>query len=302
MNSTKMQTDIITLEDSELIVIPSEIKRKRLKIDLKPYFMKNILIIAYILISCIGIYGQAIKVEYNYHFYTVRGYETHRPMILMSSNDRSKFYNPSTNRIDSMCDSPEKKAAFDAYVNSRAWDKDLAYPVRWEKMYVEKDRKESSMSVYDTVAGEERFYYQEPLADILWEIKDSTDVILGYECVLAKCDYHGRHWTAWFTPEIPISDGPWKLNGLPGLILRAAENSGQYEFNAVGIENFEGEIEPVYQKFLYEMVERKDLLKTKRLIDENMGGFISARTGIELPKNMKSLQTYTKLDYLETDY
>lgn len=169
-------------------------------------------------------------------------------------------------------------------------------------MYVEKDRNKNVMTEYDTVAGEDRYYYNEQLAGINWEIKDTTETILEYECLMAECDYHGRHWTVWFTPEIPIYDGPWKLNGLPGLIMRAMEDSGQYEFTAVGIENYEEEIEPVYQKFLYEKIDRKELLQTKRLIDENFGGFVSARTGISLPKNMKSVEMKKTYDYLETDY
>lgn len=66
------------------------------------------------LIACINLYGQqAIKVEYNYHFFTVRGYEVNRPMILTSSNTRSKFYNPDTNRIDSLCSTPAGKAEYE---------------------------------------------------------------------------------------------------------------------------------------------------------------------------------------------
>ncbi len=244
----------------------------------------------------------AVKVEYDYHFYTVRGSETNRPMILTSSTIQSKFYNPDTNRIDSAYNSPEKKAAFDAYINSRIWSKDEIPPTRWEKMYVEKERNNNVMTVYDTVAGEDRYYYIEPIGEIIWEVKDSTETILGYECQMAECDYHGRHWTVWFTPDIPIQDGPWKLNGLPGLILRAQEDFGLYKFTAVGIESFEKEIEPVYQKFLYEKIDRKELLQTKRLIDENFGGFVSARTGINLPKNMKSTEINKTYDYLETDY
>lgn len=265
--------------------------------------MKKILFITCLLIPFTSLFAQkAVKIEYDYHFYTVKGYETNRPMILTTSTSRSKFYNHDTNRIDSAYNSPEKKAAFDAYVNSTVWSKDDPYPARWEKMYVEKDRNKNVMTVYDTVAGEDRFYYNEPLAGICWEMKDSTETILGYECQIAECDYHGRHWTVWFTPELPIPDGPWKLNGLPGLILRAQEDSGQYEFTAVGIENYGKEIEPVYQKFLYEKIDRKELLRTKRLIDENFGGFVSARTGISLPKNMKSTEIIKTYDYLETDY
>ena len=59
-----------------------------------------------------------------------------------------------------------------------------------------------------------------------WETGDSTKNILGYECIQAQTDYHGRHWTVWFTPEIPVHDGPWKFRGLPGLILEATTGDG----------------------------------------------------------------------------
>lgn len=257
------------------------------------------------LIGCVNLYGQqAIKVEYDYHFYTVRGIEVHRPMILIASIIRSKFYNPDTNRIDSICSTPAEKAEYEKYFNNIDWTtkKQGNHLVRWEKMYVEKDRETNAMTVYDTVAGEDRYYYNESLNGISWEMKDSTESILGYDCQMAECDYHGRHWKVLFTPDIPISDGPWKLNGLPGLILKANEDAGQYEFTAVGIENYDRDIDPVYQKDLYERIDRKELLQTKRLIDENMGGFITARTGINLPNNMSSLQITKDIDYLETDY
>ena len=66
---------------------------------------------------------------------------------------------------------------------------------------------------------------------------DSTKNILEYECVLAESDYHGRHWIAWFAPEIPVDAGPWKLLDLPGLIMEAVDSTGQHHFTATGIES-----------------------------------------------------------------
>ncbi len=158
------------------------------------------------------------------------------------------------------------------------------------------------MNVYRYRCGEDRYTYTESLAGINWELTDSVTGIMGYNCQMAKCDYHGRHWTVWFTTDIPVSEGPWKLQGLPGLILKAVENDEMYEFTATGIEVYEKDIEPVYEKDIYEKIDRKELYNTKRLIDENFGGFVKARTGVSLPQNMKATQMKKDYDYIETDY
>jgi len=89
-------------------------------------------------------------------------------------------------------------------------------------------------------------------------VTDSTKNILGYECILAESDYHGRHWKAWFTPEIPVDAGPWKLLGLPGLIMEAADSTGQHHFTATGIESSDTSFPKVFEPFDYEKTTRKD--------------------------------------------
>ena len=81
----------------------------------------------------------------------------------------------------------------------------------------------------------ERWQYSEDWEKTEWEIGDSTKTILGYECVVATANYRGRKWIAWFSPEIPIQEGPWKLCGLPGLILMAQDANGDYVFEADGL-------------------------------------------------------------------
>lgn len=245
-----------------------------------------------------------IKVSYDYHYFTVRGYEVNRPMILIADMDCSKFYNPVTNWIDSLNSTPEGRAEFIASRPKTYTSKDIdKLPFRWEKMYVYKNRKNNSLKRYDTIASD-RFYYEEPLSQIEWHIADSTKNILDYECVMATADYHGRRWTVWFTPDIPINDGPWKLQGLPGLIMEASESKGQYSFSATGIESGNAGVPPVFEEELYEKLERKELLKHKRFFAENMGAIITAQTSAKnlKPSQFKSLELKADLDFLETDY
>ena len=65
---------------------------------------------------------------------------------------------------------------------------------------------------------------------INWEIKNETKTISDYKCQKAIGSFAGRNYIAWFTSEIPISDGPYKFNGLPGLIIKINDSRNHYEF------------------------------------------------------------------------
>lgn len=81
------------------------------------------------------------------------------------------------------------------------------------------------------------FKYEEDMPELEWELTDSVTNVLGYECHSAVCNFRGRQWTAFYTEEIPLMEGPWKLNGLPGLIMKACDNDGQYYFECIGIKS-----------------------------------------------------------------
>lgn len=81
------------------------------------------------------------------------------------------------------------------------------------------------------------FLYEESLPQIDWELTDSVTTILGYECHSAVCDFRGRQWTVFYCEDIPIMDGPWKLSGLPGLIMKAVDKESHYRFECIGIKS-----------------------------------------------------------------
>lgn len=63
-----------------------------------------------------------------------------------------------------------------------------------------------------------------------WEISSDTATITGLLSYKAGCTWGGRTWTAWFSPEVPVSDGPYKFSGLPGLITKLESGDGDYVF------------------------------------------------------------------------
>lgn len=68
-----------------------------------------------------------------------------------------------------------------------------------------------------------------------WTLYDEETEILGYKCKKATTSFAGRNYIAWYSTEISISDGPYKFQGLPGLIFSIYDTKNQYKFNAITI-------------------------------------------------------------------
>jgi porphyromonas gingivalis family protein len=79
--------------------------------------------------------------------------------------------------------------------------------------------------------------YTEVLPSFKWQILSESKEILGYKCQKAQGEFRGRKYIAWFAPSIPISDGPWKFCGLPGLILAVEDTDKYFVFTCIDIKN-----------------------------------------------------------------
>jgi GLPGLI family protein len=202
------------------------------------------------------------------------GYECNSPgmegkgikqkMTLLANASKSKYFNEISLWTDSLNSTPEGKAQLDEIIRANClvthpkgfkyWDLTRG-PVKKIFTYVFNDLTSATLTVYDEWA-EETHYYTEPLDEQTWDIvADSISTVLGYECLMAKSDYHGRHWTAWFAPELPLSFGPWKLHGLPGLILKA-EADGGFSFIATDLGQSDRAITPMYSVGDYSPISR----------------------------------------------
>ena len=75
-----------------------------------------------------------------------------------------------------------------------------------------------------------------PIEEILnWKITSEQKMIGKYQSQKAETTYGGRNWIAWFTTELPFSDGPYVFNGLPGLIVSIQDSNNDYSFNLIEV-------------------------------------------------------------------
>ena len=91
----------------------------------------------------------------------------------------------------------------------------------------------NKLSYYGRVSID-NYMYQEEVPHIDWALSDSTKEICGYLCHQATATFRGRNWIAWYC-DIPKCVGPWKLNGLPGLILAAETEDKEHTFSAISV-------------------------------------------------------------------
>lgn len=230
--------------------------------------------------------------------------------ILLANTTESKFYSPVTEYIDSLNSTPAGKAKLNEMSRAALTSGNLdGIPMLDGTIYVIKSFANNKLKHYD-IAGFEKFMYEEQITQWSWEIGDSTKIVLGYECINAVTHYHGRKWTAWFSPEIPVQNGPWKLGGLPGLILEAQAEGGQYSFIATGIQQSVKLIVPVFLANEYEQTMRINNLKAKRSFMDNPLGKINAQYGsmgetlsTSDEDDLNDLYVSASIvDFLETDY
>lgn len=95
--------------------------------------------------------------------------------------------------------------------------------------------KNDSITFYGSISSLGRYYYDEPEPDYNWVLTDETKQIGPYICHKATASIYGREWEAWFTEDVPVSEGPWKLAGLPGIIVNAYDIKHEHTFKLTSI-------------------------------------------------------------------
>lgn len=174
-------------------------------------------------------------------------------------------------------------------------------PRRGLKDYIYKNYPDGKMTVFDNIMTD-YFQYEDDINPQEWDMSsDSSKTILGYECQMATCKFRGREWTAWFALDIPISDGPWKLSGLPGLIMEAYDRGNQHWFCINGLQQVAAE--PLFfgtdgkDISTFQKVKRTDLLTLQYKFLKDPDSFNEMSFGMSMGSNNNEI----KRDLLERE-
>ena len=133
-------------------------------------------------------------------------------------------------------------------------------------------------------ADRELVIIKDTLENIDWEILPQKRLIGNIKCQLAKAMVRGRKYSAWFAPEIPLSLGPWKLQGLPGLILAAKSEDNQVEFRFEALvmpDPNKTTIEPLEPLLKMKTLNQSEFLKLRKTNDENFMKMMEAQPDFE---------------------
>ncbi len=220
------------------------------------------------------------------------------PVTLFAGKKGSAFYNEDIRADD---EAPHDLAYIEAMFGPN--DKLLKAITKLENERLFRDYSIGKTIVHQSY-GMEVWELREDIEKQDWEIEDSTMNILGFNCVKAVADFRGRKWIAWFAPELPLPEGPWKLCGLPGIILRAYDSKHHYTYEAMDIDTKNpGTVDYFnYRNRLRIRDRRKGLMFRRKAMhsDHNLK-MIRAIVGDKAPKRLKSSGP-KNYDFQETDY
>lgn len=203
--------------------------------------MKLILTTCFALLSTLGAYSQApdkalIRVRYSFiHIQdTTQKDNPYRENMLLIAGRNASVYTS----YDKINQAINRKKQVEEQVKNNAGGPQL--------IKIEGMGRPVTQTDYYFFAAERKLFtkenlfnnylVEEPAPVINWKIEKDTASFSGVHCQKATTVFKGRNWIAWYATELPFQSGPWKLNGLPGLIITAYDDKKEVQFLFAGTE------------------------------------------------------------------
>lgn len=143
-----------------------------------------------------------------------------------------------------------------------------------EELYYYFNSKKAFLKV-GAVLG--NYIIEKPFNDLNWKIDKETKKIANLDCQKATTNYMGRDYIAWFTSSLSFRAGPWKLHGLPGLIITAYDKTGRIRFDFKGFEQVKNPKEETIWDKKITQITWDDYKKMAKAFENDPIGFLEKR-------------------------
>lgn len=143
----------------------------------------------------------------------------------------------------------------------------------------------------------ELYSYKEKTDLLEWEIQEDISTINDIPVQKATLQWEGRKWMVWFATDIPISHGPYKFCGLPGLIIQVTDQQNMFSFNLISIENKRSQLpkEP-RSDIQYVNTIKEEFYKERKYLKENMYEILLAKGNSPNEKTKDAMQEVGRKD------
>jgi GLPGLI family protein len=145
---------------------------------------------------------------------------------LYLNEDNSLFVSDNRIRLDTILNN----------ANFSDLDKLRSLPKPSSNKRIFKSTSSKKITIYDEFY--DNIYMYNDTVNMKWKITNIYDTLNNMKVRRAETKFRGRNYIAWYTSEIPISDGPYKFRGLPGLIIKIYDSKKEINYSLIGLEKY----------------------------------------------------------------
>lgn len=194
--------------------------------------MKKLSFLLLFAIAFLSAQNQRLVYEYRFVLDTLKKDSLKTEMMILDIKDsKSEFYSYQKFQSDSLAmvsiQNQIKSGTGNISINKK-YNGNINYSVK-------KDLKLHETNLLISIGGNQYLVKEDRKLD--WKILPETQKIGNWNCQKVVAKFGGRIWTAWFTTELPFSDGPYKFQDLPGLIVQISDEKLSHNFSLIAVKN-----------------------------------------------------------------
>lgn len=154
-------------------------------------------------------------------------------MILEIGQSHSKFWQADRKKYDSLVNRYKNNVQ---KILSAYAEMDRSPSHHLADFTVLKNYPNKDSMIFEMLLDETLYRGSEKVNPMTWTLIPGPDTtIANLPCQKATTTYAGRNWTAYYSLQLPLDNGPYKFGGLPGLIVAVHDDENTHAFKLINI-------------------------------------------------------------------